>query len=44
MNAPYGNSITAAEHTIAMLCALCREIPAADRWTSRRMVAVEWSS
>src|SRR5919108_400804 len=31
MNTPYGNSITAAEHTIAMLFALCRQIPAADR-------------
>src|SRR6266481_4927717 len=25
MNTPYGNSITAAEHTIAMLFALCRQ-------------------
>ena len=33
MNTPYGNSITAAEHTIAMLFALCREIPVADRST-----------
>ncbi len=33
MNTPYGNSITAAEHTIAMLFALCRQIPAADRST-----------
>ena len=33
MNTPYGNSITAAEHTIGLLFALCRQIPAADRST-----------
>ena len=33
MNTPYGNSITAAEHTIAMMFALARQIPAADRST-----------
>src|SRR5262245_59827970 len=33
MNTPYGNSVTAAEHTIALLFALCRQIPAADRST-----------
>ncbi len=33
MNTPYGNSITTAEHTIAMLFALARQIPAADRST-----------
>jgi D-3-phosphoglycerate dehydrogenase len=47
MNTPYGNSITAAEHTIAMLFALCREIPAADRstqagkWEKARFMGVE---
>jgi D-3-phosphoglycerate dehydrogenase / 2-oxoglutarate reductase len=47
MNTPYGNSITAAEHTIAMLFALCREIPAADRstqagkWEKSRFMGVE---
>jgi len=47
MNTPYGNSITAAEHTIALLCALCREIPAADRstqagkWEKSRFMGVE---
>jgi D-3-phosphoglycerate dehydrogenase / 2-oxoglutarate reductase len=47
MNTPYGNSITAAEHTIAMLFALCREIPLADRstqagkWEKSRFMGVE---
>ncbi|MBO0736859.1 MAG: phosphoglycerate dehydrogenase [Alphaproteobacteria bacterium] len=47
MNTPYGNSITAAEHTIAMLFALCREIPVADRstqagkWEKSRFMGVE---
>src|ERR1700724_1117439 len=31
MNTPYGNSMTAAEHTIAMMFALARQIPMADR-------------
>jgi D-3-phosphoglycerate dehydrogenase / 2-oxoglutarate reductase len=50
MNTPYGNSITAAEHTIAMLFALCREIPAADRstqagkWEKSRFMGVELTS
>ena len=30
MNTPYGNSITAAEHTIAMMFALARQIPMAN--------------
>src|ERR1044071_9552644 len=33
MNTPYGNAITAAEHTIAMMFALARQISAADRST-----------
>jgi D-3-phosphoglycerate dehydrogenase len=47
MNTPYGNSTTAAEHAIAMLFALCREIPAADRstqagkWEKSRFMGVE---
>jgi D-3-phosphoglycerate dehydrogenase len=47
MNTPYGNSITAAEHTIGMLFALCRQIPAADRstqagkWEKSRFMGVE---
>src|SRR5438094_6456708 len=47
MNTPYGNSITAAEHTIAMLFALCRQIPTADRstqagkWEKSRFMGVE---
>jgi D-3-phosphoglycerate dehydrogenase / 2-oxoglutarate reductase len=47
MNTPYGNSITAAEHTIAMLFALCRQIPVADRstqagkWEKSRFMGVE---
>src|SRR3977135_2301840 len=47
MNAPYGNSITAAEHTIAMMFALARQIPAADRstqageWEMSRFLGVE---
>src|SRR6202171_1116807 len=49
MNTPSGNSITAAEHTIAMLFALCRQIPAADRstqagkWEKNRFMGVELS-
>lgn len=49
MNTPYGNSTTAAEHTIAMLFALCRQIPAADRstqagkWEKSRFMGVELS-
>jgi D-3-phosphoglycerate dehydrogenase / 2-oxoglutarate reductase len=47
MNTPYGNSTTAAEHAIAMLFALCRQIPAADRstqagkWEKSRFMGVE---
>jgi D-3-phosphoglycerate dehydrogenase len=47
MNTPYGNSTTAAEHTIALLFALCRQIPAADRstqlgrWEKSRFMGVE---
>jgi D-3-phosphoglycerate dehydrogenase / 2-oxoglutarate reductase len=47
MNTPYGNSITTAEHTIALLFSLAREIPAADRstqsgkWEKSRFMGVE---
>jgi len=30
MNTPFGNSITTAEHAIAMMMAVARQIPAAD--------------
>src|SRR6202043_1593981 len=49
MNTPYGNSITAAEHAIAMMFALARQIPAADRstqagkWEKSRFMGVELS-
>jgi D-3-phosphoglycerate dehydrogenase len=47
MNTPFGNSITTAEHAIAMMFALAREIPAADRstqagkWEKSRFMGVE---
>ena len=36
MNTPFGNSITTAEHAIAMMFALVRHIPAATRSTANR--------
>ena len=50
MNTPFGNSITTAEHAIAMLFALAREIPQADqstqagRWEKNRFLGVELAS
>jgi D-3-phosphoglycerate dehydrogenase len=47
MNTPYGNAITTAEHTIAMLLALARRIPAADtstqagKWEKSKFMGVE---
>jgi D-3-phosphoglycerate dehydrogenase / 2-oxoglutarate reductase len=47
MNAPDGNTITTAEHTIAMLIALARSIPQASsslksgRWDRKKFVGVE---
>src|SRR5690242_1678047 len=47
MNTPHGNSITTAEHAIAMMMALARQIPAADRstqagkWEKSRFLGVE---
>ncbi len=47
MNTPFGNSVTTAEHAIAMMLALAREIPAADastqagKWEKNRFMGVE---
>jgi D-3-phosphoglycerate dehydrogenase len=47
MNTPYGNSITTAEHAIALMFALARQIPAADlstqagKWEKNRFMGVE---
>jgi D-3-phosphoglycerate dehydrogenase len=47
MNTPHGNSVTTAEHAIAMMFALARQIPAADqstqagKWEKSRFVGVE---
>ncbi|MGR3723777.1 phosphoglycerate dehydrogenase [Abyssibius alkaniclasticus] len=47
MNTPFGNSITTAEHAIAMMFALARQIPAADmstragKWEKNRFLGVE---
>ncbi|HEV7857057.1 MAG TPA: phosphoglycerate dehydrogenase [Pyrinomonadaceae bacterium] len=47
MNAPDGNTITTAEHTMAMLVALARRIPQANaslkagRWERKKFVGVE---
>ena len=35
MNTPHGNAITTAEHTLAMIFAACRQIPAADHSTQK---------
>src|SRR3954449_7925432 len=49
MNTPFGNSITTAEHAIAMLFALAREIPEANqstqsgKWEKNRFMGVELS-
>lgn len=47
LNAPTGNTIAAAEHAIAMMLALARNIPAADaslragRWERSKLMGVE---
>jgi D-3-phosphoglycerate dehydrogenase len=47
MNTPFGNSITTAEHAIAMMFAVAREIPAADastqagKWEKNRFMGAE---
>ncbi len=47
MNTPFGNSITTAEHAIAMMMALARQIPEADastrasKWEKSKFMGVE---
>jgi len=47
MNTPFGNSITTAEHAVALMFALARELPEADRstqagkWEKSRFMGVE---
>ena len=47
MNTPFGNSVTTAEHAIAMMMALARQIPLANastqagRWEKNRFMGVE---
>ena len=47
MNTPFGNAITTAEHAIAMMMALARQIPAADvstqagKWEKSKFMGVE---
>jgi len=47
MNTPFGNSITTAEHAIALMMSLAREIPQADastqagKWEKSRFMGVE---
>jgi D-3-phosphoglycerate dehydrogenase len=47
MNTPFGNAITTAEHAIALMLALARQVPAADRstqsgkWEKSRFMGTE---
>ncbi len=47
MNTPFGNSITTAEHSIALMMSLAREIPAANtstqagKWEKNKFMGVE---
>jgi D-3-phosphoglycerate dehydrogenase / 2-oxoglutarate reductase len=47
MNTPHGNAVTTAEHAIALMFALARQVPAADRstragrWEKSRFLGVE---
>ena len=47
MNTPFGNSITTAEHAIALMFAVARQMPAADastqagKWEKNRFMGVE---
>jgi len=47
MNTPFGNSVTTAEHTISMMMALARQIPAANssthagKWQKNKYMGVE---
>lgn len=49
MNTPFGNSITTAEHAVAMMFAVARQLPAADastqagKWEKNRFMGVEIS-
>ena len=49
MNTPFGNAITTAEHTIAMIFAAARNIPAANqstqsgRWEKKKFIGIELS-
>ena len=50
MNTPFGNSITTAEHAIAMMFSIARQIPDADRttqagkWEKNKYMGVELTS
>ncbi len=50
MNTPFGNSITTAEHAIALMFALARDLPEADKstqagkWEKNRFMGVEVTS
>ena len=50
MNTPFGNSITTAEHAIALMFALARDLPEADKstqagkWEKNRFMGVEMTS
>lgn len=50
MNTPGGNTISAAEHTIAMMLSLCRNIPQANQsmkegeWEKKKFSGIELSS
>ena len=50
MNTPFGNSITTAEHAIALMFALARHLPEADlstqagKWEKNRFMGVELTS
>jgi D-3-phosphoglycerate dehydrogenase len=47
VNAPGANSISVAEHTLALMLALARLVPAADRamkdsrWEKKRFIGIE---
>ena len=50
MNTPFGNAVTTAEHAIAMMFAVARQIPAADhstqsgKWEKSRFMGTELTS
>lgn len=47
MNTPFGNSVTTAEHAIAMMFAIARQLPEANasthagKWEKSRFMGVE---